>query len=350
MNIGALWFPFVILNSFLLDLFLQAFEETDSFLTAMKYSGILQMSLTVSQVYEVRFGSKLSLPKIVQDNIAKLRITPVFYKPFRPPPQKHVQHRHKQQPQVQIGSSSENWREKTLIEYVSKIKVWDDPDYSEIFGILNKLAPSNLDILSNEIIQLLNKRDEAFRLRVITLLFNKAINESAFASVMSDCSVNLNKIIPEIRDDLQIQIEMFPKLYNMTETLVFPSMEEPGFDDKVVAWMKQKERRRGYSKFMTQLFVRNLISEDIIYASLEGVLYDLNETAKQKKTPQLEENTTHLVDFLFESAKILPTTSTKLRIFIRNSLKELLSIPRPELPSLCMRSRFKAEDTLKCVQ
>ena len=114
--------------------------------------------------------------------------------------------------------------------------------------------------------------------------------------------------------------------------------------------MKQKEKRRGYSKFMTNLFMRGLVPEELMFSSLSSVIEDLNLTARQPKTPQTDENTTQFVDFLFESAKILPTSAKTLRELLRISINEFIQIPRPDLPSLCMRSRFKSEDTLKCVQ
>ena len=299
------------------------------------------MGLTIAEVYEARFGQKLPLPKSVQDNIAKLRITPAAYKPVRPQPRHVPRHR---------PSMPENWREKVLVDYVRKVKEYDDPEYYEVFAILNKIAPPTLEALSTQIVGFINARDDQFRLRISMLLFNKAISENVFAGVMADCAVKLVESVPEVREDLHAQVEMFPKLYNMTETLVFPSMSEPGFDEKVIAWMRQKDKRRGYSKFLTQLFVRKLVTEKMIHASLEQIVVDLNDTARQAKTPQTEENTTHLVDFLFESAKVLPAGSLEIRKLISESLTTFLKVPRPELPSLCMRSRFRAEDTLKCVQ
>ena len=167
---------------------------------------------------------------------------------------------------------------------------------------------------------------------------------------MSDCLKKIADTFADAWDDINLQIEMFPKLYDMTETIVFPSSDEGDFDNKVVNWMVQKDKRRGYSKFMTQLFVRGLVTEETIYQSLKIVIDDLNETAKQPKTPQTDENTTQFVDFLFESAKLLPKESKNLRSLINDSLSTFLAIPRQELTSLCMRSRFKVEDTLKCVQ
>lgn len=306
------------------------------------------MSLTIAQVYSVRFGVKLPLPKSVQDNIARLRITPVAYKPFRPPP-KHgsfrPRHEHHARPTV-----AENWREKSLSTYVSILKDKGDPDYFEVFGALNKICASNLNQLSDEIIEILRKRDQEFRLRVTTLLFDKAISEHLFAGVLADCAVKLNNEFPEVSEDFTIQAKMFTKLYDINTTLTYPVSTEPGFADKVVHWMKQKDKRRGYAKFLTQLFVRDLITEDIIVTSVQDVITEMITTSKQSKHEQTEENTTQYVDFLFESSKVLPTSAVELKKTIKNALVEFLAIPRPELPNLCMRSRFRLEDTLKCVQ
>lgn len=295
------------------------------------------MSLTVAQVYGVRFAEKLSLPKIVQDNIAKLRITPVVFKPFRPPPRAAYR-------------PKDNWRENALVEAVRRVKERDDPEYDEVFSSLNKIAPRTLDKLSEKIVLNIKKRDEIFRLRVTTLLFDMAISQSGYAILMSDCAKKLATNIPEIQEDLVAQTEMFPKLYNMTETLTYPSSEEPGFADKVVEWMKLKDKRRGYAKFMTQLFVRNLVSEQTVGECMTHVSADLAAMAKQPKTEQSEENTTQYVDFLFETAKILPATANTLRTLMKTFIQSVLDIPRTELPSLNMRSRFKLEDAIKCVQ
>jgi hypothetical protein len=297
------------------------------------------MSLTVAQVYGVRFAEKLSLPKIVQDNIAKLRITPVAFKPYRPPARAPYR-----------AKPAENWRENALVEAVRRVKERDDPEYDEVFGSLNKIAPRTLDKMSDKVVSNIKKRDEIFRLRVTTLLFDMAISQSGYAILMADCAKKLVSEIPDIREDLLAQTEMFPKLYNMTETLTYPSSEEAGYADKVVEWMKLKDKRRGYAKFVTQLFVRDLVGEQTVGECMTHVASDLTGMAKQPKTEQSEENTTQYVDFLFETAKILPDTAKELRILMKTFIQSVLDIPRPELPSLNMRSRFKIEDALKCVQ
>ena len=296
------------------------------------------MVLTIEDVYSARFGAKLALPRSVQDNIAKLRITPAVYKPNRP----FVKHgfKNKHQP----SNEAKNWRETELVNLVRIVKEKQDPEYSEIFSIFNKLAPSSVETLSQKAIALMQKRDEQFRLRISLLLFDKAITQSAFSAVMTDCAYYLNQAIPEIAEDLQSQITMFPKLYDINDTIVFPNATDEKFDEKVIEWMKQKEKRRGYAKFMMELFAKQLIVEDSVTSALNQVCHDLQDMAKQVKSQQTEENATQFAMFIFECAKkVKGQIASQLKAF----LVEFLAIPRSDVPNLNMRSRFKLEDALK---
>jgi hypothetical protein len=40
--------------------------------------------ITVADMYNMRSLEKLALPKLIQENIAKLRISPAHYRPVRP--------------------------------------------------------------------------------------------------------------------------------------------------------------------------------------------------------------------------------------------------------------------------
>lgn len=299
------------------------------------------MTLTVDQVYSVRFGPKLPLSNVLQDNIGKLRITAVPFKPaYRPQPKFHKKPNH----------SSDNWRENALVDSVRKVKERDDPEYADVFGALNKISTKTFDKLSDQIITNIEKRDEMFRLRVTTLLFDLAITQPGYGTLMADCAKKLTDKIPDIKDDLVVQTEMFPKLYNMTETVTCPTLDDSSYSDKIVEWMKIKNKRRGYAKFVTLLFVRELLDETKVSDCLKTIIDDLTETTKQPNTEQTVENTSQLVDFLYETAKALPTTANILKSLIKDFVTTLLGLPRPELPSLNIRSRFKLEDTLKCVQ
>jgi hypothetical protein len=303
------------------------------------------MALSVADVYSVRFGAKLHLPQMVQDNIAKLRIVPVIYKPVRSVHAKHSGFRNNSKPAV-----IDNWREKALVEAVRRVKEREDPEYSDIFTILNKITMANIDKLSSEAITLMQKRDEQFRLRITMLLFDKAISQHTYASVMSEFAKKLNIAFPEISKDLQTQIELFPVLYNMTETVTFPDAGDPKFDDKVIEWSKQKDKRRGYAKFMIYLYIQNLITESSVENSIVQVLHDLDESVKQPKTIQMEENVTQFVEFISETTKLVPKNSVLLRGILRDGLTEFLKMPKDIIKNLNMRSRFRIEDTLKCVQ
>lgn len=299
------------------------------------------MVLTVVDVYNFRFGAKLPLPKSVQDNIGRLRITPVAYKPVRVFT-KNNGHRYKS-PAV----TNDNWREKALVEIVRRVREREDPEYSDIFSIFNKLTMTNLDKLSHDAIELIQKRDDQFRLRVSTLLFDKAITQSAYSTVMAECASRLNSVIPEISEDLQIQVSMFPKLYDMSDTITFPDSKEEGFEDKVVLWMKQKDKRRGYAKFMMELFSKDLISETSVRSAFEQVIKELNETAKQPSSEHTTENTTQFVEFVFECSK---NAKGSLKEYLKTSIQQLLAIPKGQLTSLNMRCKFKLEDALKLLE
>jgi hypothetical protein len=133
-------------------------------------------------------------------------------------------------------------------------------------------------------------------------------------------------------------------------SILFLISSKEGFEDKIVAWSKQKDVRRGYSRFLTHLYTVQLIPSKILHESMQKVLGDLDDTVVQAKTELSEENVTQYADFLFEIAKLLPKTAVELRGLIQTRVDVVLKRPRSELPCLNMRSRFKLEDTYKCVQ
>jgi hypothetical protein len=292
-----------------------------------------------SMIYSFRDMAKLPLPQIVQDNIARLRITPMFFKPFHKPSNKTF---HPKKP------AADNWRERMLIDIVRRVKEREDPEYSDIFSIFNKITVSSMDKLSKDAIELIQKRDEQFRLRIATLLFDKAITQHAYASVMAESARIITVAIPDMREDIQAQVQMFPKLYNMNETLTFPSGSDADFDNKVIEWTNQKEKRRGYAKFMMELSLRSLVSDECVKSGLQDVLNELNDVSKQPRTAQTEENVGQYAMFLYETAKL--SKSLSLRTFLATSIKRILATDKTEVPSLNMRSRFKLEDAFKLVQ
>jgi hypothetical protein len=296
--------------------------------------------VTSALIYSVRFGPKLALTSAITDNIARLRTVPAAYRPVRV-----VRPRY-----VKKTEDLDNWRSRVLVDFVRRVRETDDPQYDEMSGIFNKITAQTMDKLSGDSIVILKSRDDQFRLRVSTLLFDRAIRGSAFAGVMADLAKKLNAVIPAISEDLETHVQMFDTLYDMKDTLTFPRLEEPDFDDKVIKWSKQKDVRRGYARFMTHLYSRELVSGQALQESMQKVILDLNDTLVQPKSERSEENVTQFADFLYEIARILKPSAIELRGLIDSSVSSVLARPRPELPSLNMRSRFKLEDTVKCVK
>lgn len=299
-------------------------------------------ALTAAFVYSARFAPKLMLPKVIFDNIQKLRTVPAAYRPNRPPPRPRFRRAQ--------SDTTGNWREKVLVDFIRRVREVEDADYDKILEIFNKVAPTNVKVLVLEANAILKKRDEQFRLRVTTLLFDKAISQSFYASVMADMARELNVSIPAVADDLETHVAMFHTLYDMTVTALYPSVDEEGFADKLIVWAKQKDKRRGFARFLTHLYVRELVPTEALHSAIGSVLSDLSETVRAEKSEHTEENVTQFADFLFETAKLLPKTEVELRGLLTTKIKDILKISRSDAKSLNMRSRFKLEDTVKCVQ
>ena len=162
------------------------------------------MVLSVQEIYSVRFGTKLPLPKKFQDIIAQLRISPAAYRPVR-----STQRNPRFIKPKNVVEEPQNWRESKLIDFVSKFKNTDDPDYGEIMSKFNKITPKTLEKLSNDIIEIIQKRDEDFRLRINVLLFDRAITQDAYSTLMSDLAKKIYEKIPETVEDLKDRVALF---------------------------------------------------------------------------------------------------------------------------------------------
>ena len=300
-------------------------------------------AITVSQMYAVRNCVKLSLPAVVQENIAKLRMKPMVFKPFHKPHAPRPFHP-RQKPAV-----SDNWREKALVDMVRRVREREDPEYSEIFAIFNKVTSTTVEKLSNDAIGYIEKRDDQFRLRIATLLFDKAITNHAFAPVMAECAKHISAKLGDVKEDIQTQVSMFPTLYNINETLTFPLSSDPEYATKLIECFKQKEKRRGYAKFLMELYLRDLVTSECVLNGLKDVMRELNDIVVQEKTAQTEENVGQFAVFIFETAK-LATKQSDIRSYLHTALETLLKTDRSTLPSLNMKSRFKLEDAFKLVQ
>uniref|UniRef100_A0A6C0AJS2 MIF4G domain-containing protein n=1 Tax=viral metagenome TaxID=1070528 RepID=A0A6C0AJS2_9ZZZZ len=278
--------------------------------------------MDVSSIYALRPSVKQPLPDSVVEIFSKLRTSfrPVFRRPVR------------REPIVEVA----NWRQNVLVETFRKVREKDDPDYDEINAAINKLSKPTYSKLTDLIKAKIAGRDAMFRLRVTTLLFDRGIRQNFYASMLADLYSDIVKLSEDARADLMTQVSMFDSLYDTSAVTIVPSSSDAGFDDALIAWTKQKETKRGFAVYTSELYSRGLIPESTMTVFVVTVVDDLRESITHKRTPPVEEHVDHLVRFLVAVAP-------KVRE-VKPKVTEILAIPRTDTPSLTMKSRFKLED------
>ena len=281
--------------------------------------------MDIASIYAVRTLPRPGLDSSILDIISKLKISfkPTYRRPFQPNRRK---------------AERDDWRESALLDVVRKVREKDDPDYDEVNASINKLSKANYTKLVTDVLARMGKRDELFRLRVTTLLFDRGIHQIFFAPLMADAYRDIIKAHPDASNDLATQITMFDKLYDTGNVTMIPAVSDPGYEEAVVAWTKQKEKKRGFAVYLGELYSRGLIPEDTMMTIVKTILDDLRDTAKMPKSGPNEEHVDALVRFVFAVASKVP---------IAKDVRPILAIPKPDLPSLSMKSRFKLEDALK---
>ena len=279
--------------------------------------------MEVSTIYSIRETPRDPLPHVIADIISKLKIS--FKPAFRRP-----------KPRVE---SSTNWRESALIDAVRKVREKDDADYDEVNSCINKLTKQTYDKMSAVVLSKLESRDAMFRLRVSTLLFDRGIKQNFYAPIMADLYRDIAKVYPDALQDLHAQIQMFDTLYDASKVIAVPASTDPGYDEAIFAWTKQKETKRSFAVLVSELYTRSLITEETMTGFVRTVMNELTESIRREKTSANEEHVDALVRFIFAVASKVP--------MVKDSVRQILAIPKTEAPSLSFKSRFKLEDSLK---
>jgi len=283
--------------------------------------------MDVAAIYAARATPRKELDSAIADLISRLKIS--FKPPFRRPFQAPRRRQDREEPT--------NWRENVLIDVVRKVREKDDADYDEVNAMINKLSKDNYGRLRDSVLEKLAKRDEMFRLRVTTLLFDRGLHQIFFAPLLAELYSDIIKAYADARSDLATQITMVDTLYEMNNVTVIPTSSDSGYDAAVIAWTKQKEAKRGFAVYLAELYSRELVAEDTMKTIVTTIVDDLAETARLSKTPPHEEHVDALVRFLFAVAA---------KVNVRDSIQALLTVSRTETPSLTMKSRFKLQDCL----
>ena len=289
-------------------------------------------------MYSLRFCNLLKLPPVVQDVITSMHLAPVAPVFIRKPNYKKYK---------RSAEMDDNWRRELLADMKATIRNKDDPDYEAIIGLVNRVVASNVNEKAGNIIEIITKRnDDKFRLRAVNLMFDRGVSAPFYAKVMADLFEKLCDSNANIREDLQVYCSMdtFISLFDDATLVVFPESSDHDFDDKVCQWTKQKERRRGFGIFTTELYLRGLVADTLIHDALSLAIQDLENNIKKPANKILTESVDQIVTFMAEISKLTDVP------IIREEAQKMLSISKTESHNLGMRSKFKLEDCLKsCV-
>ena len=282
--------------------------------------------MDIATFYSLRSNARSALDEGIRTIISKLKIS--FKPSFR-------------RPMIRRAPAEEasNWRELAMLAVHRKVREKDDPDYDEVNAFLNKLTKQTYDKMMVAIMEKLDKRDSMFRLRVTTLLFDRGVLQTFYAPLMADAYKDIASAYPDARQDLMVQVMMFDTLYDNANVTIVPAHTDPGYNEAILAWYKQKEKKRTFAVYVAELFSRGLVPQELMSAFVKTIVDDLKESVRQLKTPTAEEHVDALVRFVFAVAAKVPE--------VKDPVKLVLAIPKAETPCLNMKSRFKLDDSLK---
>ena len=285
--------------------------------------------MDVITIYAVRNEPRNELDPSILELISNLKISdkPPFKKPH------NNRRRHNRE-------EPDNWRDNVLMDIVRKVREKDDRDYEFVHNAINRITKELYNKTTTEILEKIEARDDSFRLRVTTLLFDTSIRQhlSFFAPLLADLYQDIAREHPEALEDLKTQIAIFDTLYETTEGVVLPRITEAGYNEAVQKWTKQKELKRGFATYLAELYKRELVPEETVNAMVTAVMQDITETIRLPKTETTEQHVDALAKFIFALAD---------KVAVKAQLDTILKIPRPEVPSLNMKSRFKLDDAMK---
>jgi hypothetical protein len=287
-------------------------------------------------LYSFRTAVHLPIPPAVLDMISAMQLAPVAPIYIKKPKKFAVQRR---------NPHDDSWRRDIITELKSTIRLKDDPDYEVIIGIVNKVVASNLKDKTKTIVETISKRDQTFRMRVVNFIFDRGVSMPFYAKLLADMFAQLCEALPAVHEDLQIycSLDTFNKMFDQSKTISFPdltTMSKPEFEDALCIWHKQKELRRGFGVFASELHTRGLISETLLHEAVGTVISDFEENIRKPKNEVVSESVDQVVTLLSEMAKLFGKEDS----FISDKAKQILAIPKTDTPCLGMRSRFKLED------
>jgi hypothetical protein len=299
--------------------------------------------------YEATMTEMLEIPDAVRAVIAGMEALPVAPVYVRRAPAAGAGRAHAAAARaavpVSAADADASWRRSTIHAIRNAPREKDDPDYEKIIAIVNKIVDKTLVAKTAEVLGILGTRDAEFRVRVVNFIFDRGVRTPFYAKLLASLIKGLGAAVPAVEEDIAVfcSIDTFNELFG-GETIPYPKSSDEAYDDKVCAWHKHREVRRGFGVFALELFTQGIVSEEMIADSIKTAIEDLEETVCNDDAAvktEMAERADQIVNFMTEVVKVVGNHVVKTQI------EKILTIPKASAKCLGMRSRFRLEDLLK---
>ena len=224
----------------------------------------------------------------------------------------------------------DEWREVKTIRKRPTIGGTMDPNTKELSLLLNKLSESNFDVISHQVVQVVQNGSDSIIEYLVERLFQCAMIQVNFCPLYAKiCTIliedNCVKHLKEV---------LLEKITNHLEGLREHRNSVPDDDyDEFCSSMAWKNRHIGCYQFITELYNQNTVPLSKIETTLEDIL-DMIEGEKISFKVDI------LVDSLCRIYKSIKTNQSTVKdkiIYVTTHLKSQLKL----------RSQFILEDLLK---
>lgn len=158
-------------------------------------------------------------------------------------------------------------------QYVSKINKNIDKDKSELLAYLNKLAPNNYESIFNKILKI--ELDDNLLKYLIENVFYVATKQKMFCSIYVSLIKELQK-----QNDIKIFLNNYILGYkDIQEKLSNPNDKSY---DSFCEKNKDKIGKAGYSQFIGELYLHDMIDKQIILETVKSLFDNLLESDSEE--------------------------------------------------------------------
>lgn len=221
-----------------------------------------------------------------------------------------------------------------------KVRITDNATRDKATSILNKISGASYDRLKLELAAILEEFPDD-----VPLISNIAETMFSLGSRSAVLAPIYGRLINELDNQLLMNITIKTyQAYLETFKVPFRNIDPNTEYDAFCAQNKQKSERRGFATFIVELHRLRILKADDVQKVADGLLEMLRADARASNTNQ--DQVQEYVECMFAMAGNLPPTSG-VKKSILAACKDILALPRPDLPGLSMRSRFRLQDIVE---